>query len=80
MRFVVIQGVVLHTEAIDMIVPQGEQSQVFLRGGKDYTFGLTTEEILEHLRVDGDQVLRVVHDPVKEAAAAAEAATPEESA
>jgi hypothetical protein len=80
MRFVVIQGVVLNTEAIDMIVPQGQQSQVTLRGGKEYTFALTTEEILEHLRVDSDQVVRVVHDASKESEPSSETPTPEESA
>jgi len=65
MRFVVIQGVVLNTEAIDMIVPQEQQSQVFLRGGSERTFALTTEEILEHLRIDSDKVVRVIHEPTK---------------
>ena len=66
MRFVVIQGVVLNTEAIDMIVPEGQQSHVFLRGGSERMFTLTSEEILEHVRHDGDDVLRVAHDPEKE--------------
>jgi len=80
MRFVVIQGVVLNTEAIDMIVPQEQQSQVFLRGGKDRTFALTTEEILEHIRHESDEVVRVVHDPAKEPEPAVDNPTPEESA
>jgi hypothetical protein len=65
MRFVVIQGVVLNTEAIDMIVPQGQQSEVSLRGGAMRVFDLSAEELLEHLRREGDDVLRVVHDPSK---------------
>jgi hypothetical protein len=80
MRFVVIQGVVLNTEAVDMIVPQDQQSQIFLRGGKSYTFALATEEILEHLRVDSDQVVRVVHDPTREPEHATDNPTTEESA
>jgi len=64
MRFVVIQGVVLNTEAIDMIVPQDRQTQIFLRGGSDKTFNLTSEEILEHLR-HHDDIVRVVHEPGK---------------
>jgi hypothetical protein len=79
MRFVVIQGVVLNTEAIDMIVPQSQQSQIFLRGGSDKTFNLTSEEILEHLR-HNDDIVRVVHDPVKEAQSSTDNPTPEESA
>ena len=62
MRFVVIQGVVLNTESIDMIVPQDKQSQVFLRGGSERVFDLPTEELMEHLR-HNDDILRVVHDP-----------------
>jgi len=80
MRFVVIQGVVLNTEAIDMIVPQNQQSQIFFRGGSDKTFNLTSEEILEHLR-HNDDIVRVVHDPVKkEAPSSTDNPTPEESA
>jgi len=79
MRFVVIQGVVLNTEAIDMIVPQNQQSQIFFRGGSDKTFNLTSEEILEHLRHNDDMV-RVVHDSVKEAQNSTDNPTPEESA
>ncbi len=63
MRFVVIQGVVLNTESIDMIVPQGKQSQVLLRGGSERVFDLPTEELMEHLR-HNDDILRVVHDPI----------------
>ena len=80
MRFVVIQGVVLNTEAIDMIVPEGQQSHVFLRGGSERTFTLTSEEILEHVRHDGDDVLRVAHDPEKEPQNSLDSKTPEESA
>ncbi len=66
MRFVVIQGVVINTEAVDMIVPQNQQTQIFLRGGSDRTFNLTSEEILEHLR-HHDDIVRVVADSAKEA-------------
>ena len=64
MRFVVVQGVVLNTESIDMIVPQGRQSQVFLRGGGERVFDLPTEELMEHLR-HNDDILRVVHEPAE---------------
>jgi hypothetical protein len=64
MRFVVVQGVVLNTESIDMIVPQGRQSQVFLRGGGERVFDLPSEELMEHLR-HNDDILRVVHEPAE---------------
>jgi hypothetical protein len=62
MRFVIIQGVVLNTDAIDMIVPQGNQSELSLRGGATRLFDLSTEELLEHLREKSDEVERVAHD------------------
>ena len=65
MRFVVVQGVVLNTESIDMIVPEGKQSHVFLRGGGERVFDLPTEELMEHLR-HNDDILRVVHEPAKD--------------
>jgi hypothetical protein len=80
MRFVVIQGVVVNTEAIDMIVPEGQQSHVFLRGGSERTFALTTEEILEHVRHEGDDVLRVTHNPEKEPKDPTDSKMSEESA
>jgi len=80
MRFVVIQGVVLNTEAIDMIVPNEQQSRILLRGGSERTFDLATEEILEHLRHEGDDVVRVVHDPEKATGESVDRRTTEESA
>jgi len=47
-----------------MIVPQGKQSQVFLRGGSERVFDLPTEELMEHLR-HNDDILRVVHQPAE---------------
>jgi hypothetical protein len=80
MRFVIVEGVVLNTDAIDMIIPQGAQSEVSLRGGSTRIFNLPTEELLEHLRDSGDEILRVAHDATKEGVNAGPVHIVEESA
>ncbi len=62
MRFVVIQGVVLNTEAIDMIVPQEQQCTVFLRGGSEKLVNLSAEELLAHLHHEEDHVVRLISE------------------
>jgi hypothetical protein len=80
MRFVVIQDVVLNTDAIDMIAPQGAQSLVSLRGGATQIFDLSTSELLEHLRHANDEVIRVAHDSDRDSVNAGPSHVNEESA
>jgi len=65
MRFVVIQGVVIHTEAIDMIVPHDKGSTVSFRGGSERVFEVTPEELMEHLRHEDDDLVRVAKESGK---------------
>ena len=57
MRFAIVQGVVLNVEAIDMIVPQGEQSNVFLRGGSERLLNLKVDDLLDHIHHQGDDAI-----------------------
>jgi hypothetical protein len=57
MRFAIVQGVVLNVEAIDMIVPQGEQANVFLRGGSARLLNLNVDDLMQHPHHEGDDAI-----------------------